>query len=405
MASVVRGGVRPLVVSRLLLWCGRVICVGRKLVIELPDGGRQFLEQVPADDELQLQEQLKLHPDLLPLEDLGLGSPAVVVGRESSLESGRVDLVLLGNGGELAIVEFKTGPQNPDFRECLAQLLDYGSDLWGMTIEDFDTRVVQRYFSGSHCPPGTVPPGASLEHVLAAAWAQEQADDAVGWRERLQAQLRDGSFHYVTVAQRFTPPVLRTLQYLNTAMKSARFSAVELVRFTGGNHAAFEARFVAGAEPSKGNGTSKTALAGIDELAKSITDDAYRHSVQDLFEQLVTIEGLTVFWGTTGCSLRVTIPGRSPLSIGWVFPPGPSRWMGLSDLTLGWYEDTRGIDVPDSGKTALQDYLTSLGALPGATKPKAAVIHGWTFPPTAVIQNTRQLQDAIRTAVSSLVES
>jgi hypothetical protein len=79
--------------------------------------------------------------------------------------------------------------------------------------------------------------------------------------------------------------------------------------------------------------------------------------------------------------------------------------MGLSDLTLGWYEDTRGIDVSDSGKTALQHYLTSLGALPGATKPKAAVIRGWTFAPAAVIQNTGQLQDAIRTAVSSLVES
>jgi hypothetical protein len=124
------------------------------------------------------------------LEDLGLGSPAVVVGRESSLESGRVDLVVQGNGGDLAIVEFKTGPQNPDSRECLAQLLDYGSDLWGMTVEDFDTRVAQRYFSGPHCPPGTLPHGASLEQVLAGAWGAEQADDAVGWRERLRAQLR-----------------------------------------------------------------------------------------------------------------------------------------------------------------------------------------------------------------------
>jgi hypothetical protein len=54
--------------------------------------------------------------------------------------------------------------------------------------------------------------------------------------------------------------------------------------------------------------------------------------------------------------------------------------MGLSGLTLGWYEDTRGIDVAESGKTAFQHYLTSLGALPGVTEPKAAVIRGWTFP-------------------------
>lgn len=152
--------------------------MARKLVIELPDGSRQMLEQVPAEHELQLQEQLKLQPELLPLEELGLVGPAVVVGRESSLDSGRVDLVLLGNGGDLALVEFKTGPQNPDFRECLAQLLDYGSDLWGMTLEDFEARVAQRYFTGPHCPPGTASHGASLDEVLTKNWGTT-VDDAV----------------------------------------------------------------------------------------------------------------------------------------------------------------------------------------------------------------------------------
>lgn len=140
--------------------------VARKLVIQLPDGSRPVLEQVPAEHELQLQEQLKLHPELLPLDELGLVGPAVVVGRESGLDSGRVDLVLLGHGGDLALVEFKTSPQNPDFRECLAQLLDYGSDLWGMTVEEFGARVARPYFTGLHCSPATVPPGAALDEVL-----------------------------------------------------------------------------------------------------------------------------------------------------------------------------------------------------------------------------------------------
>ena len=72
--------------------------MARKLVIELPDGSRQMLEQVPAEHELQLQEKLKLHPELLPLKDLGLAGPAVVVGRESTLDSGRVDLKRLSVG-------------------------------------------------------------------------------------------------------------------------------------------------------------------------------------------------------------------------------------------------------------------------------------------------------------------
>jgi hypothetical protein len=234
--------------------------------------------------------------------------------------------------------------------------------------------------------------------------AVTKIDDAVDWRERLRAQLRDGSFHYVAVAQRFTPSVLRTLRYLNATMKSSRFSAVELIRFAGGDHAAFEARVVAAAELPKGvTGSGKTALAGVDDFCSTITDDEYRHHLKDLFDALAGLDGLTVFWGTTGCSLRVAVPTRGPLSIGWMFPPGPPRWMGLTDVTLGWYEDANGFVVSDSGRASLDSYLMTLGALAGAIKPKANAIQGWTFPPGAVVTNATALEDAIRTVVSSLL--
>jgi hypothetical protein len=41
-------------------------------------------------------------------------------------------------------------------------------------------------------------PGTSLDEVVSKEWGPT-VDDAVDWRERLQAQLRDGSFHYVAV--------------------------------------------------------------------------------------------------------------------------------------------------------------------------------------------------------------
>jgi hypothetical protein len=382
------------------------VAVGRKLVIEASDGSRPVLEQVPAMNESQLQEFMKGNPQLLPLDELGLSGPAVVVGRESVLDSGRIDLVLLGNGGELALLEFKTGPQNPDFRECLAQLLDYGSDLWGMTLDEFENRVAQPYFRSSHSPSGSVLPTASLEDVLQAAWGTA-SDDAVDWRERLQAQLRDGSFHYVAVAQRFTPPVLKTLRYLNASMRASRFSAVELIRFEGAGHSAFEARFVAGAEvASRGpQGTAKTALAGVDDLLTTVTDDDYRHQLQDLFEALATIDGLTVFWGTTGCSLRVQLPGRSPLSIGWVFPPGPPRWMGLEHVTLGWYEDANGLALSSAGQAALNRYRQAFSALPGGLQPKANAIRGVTIPPASLNPNIPAVEQAVRQVVAELIAS
>jgi hypothetical protein len=379
--------------------------MSRKIVIDLPGGVSPMLEEVRAENEYQLQERLKSAPQLLPLDDLGLLSPAVVVGRESSLGSGKADLVLLCNGGDLAVVEFKTGPQNPDFRSCLAQLLDYGSGLWGMSLEEFEERVARHYFAGAHS--GTVAAAPSLDDVVRDAWG-DTTEDAVDWRERLEAQLRDGSFHYIAVAQRFTPPVLQTIRYLNATMKGARFSAVELVRFSGhGDHGdvgAFEARFVEGAAPAKGGSwTAKNALAGVSALLSSVTDDDYRHALTDLFDGLATMSGLTVFWGTSGCSLRVAVPDRSPLSVGWIFPPGPPRWMGLTDVTLGWYEDANGLVVSESGRQALLGYQARLGSLPGAAKAKPESVRGYTFAPQSVVADQAEIEDAVRTVVAGLV--
>jgi hypothetical protein len=373
--------------------------MGRKILVELASGAMPILDEVAAANEAQLQEKLKDHPELLPLEELGLGGPAIVVGRESQVESGRVDLVILGNGGELALIEFKTGPQNPDFRECLAQLIDYGSDLWGLAVEEFEARVVRRYFDSVHSPSHLT--GKSLDDVIAATWGSSEGD-AVDWRQRLSAQLRDGDFLYVAVAQRFTPPVLKTLQYLN-AVTQARFAAVELVRFAGAEHTAFEARFVAGAQPPGSRGTAaKASLAGIEDFLAPITDDEYRHEVRDLLEGLGAIEGLTIFWGTSGCSLRVPMSNRSPLSIGWLFPPGPSRWMGLSDVTLGWYEDANGLNLSDQAQQALDAYRADLTAIGSGEQPSSASIRGLTFAPPSVIQHSERLRQAVESVVDGL---
>ena len=103
----------------------------RKIVLKMA-AGNPVLSEIPAADEFELQELMKSDPDLIPIEEFGMTGPLLVIGRETTLPSGAVDLVALARSGEILIIEFKTGPQNSDFRSALAQLLDYGSDLWGM---------------------------------------------------------------------------------------------------------------------------------------------------------------------------------------------------------------------------------------------------------------------------------
>ena len=124
--------------------------MSRKMIVKLSDGSSPILSEVPADNEEQLQELLKDNPDLIPVDEFGMTGPLMVVGRETTLPSGVVDLVAIARSGEVLLVEFKTGPQNTDFRGVLAQLLDYGSDLWEMTYDRFEREVALRFFESDY---------------------------------------------------------------------------------------------------------------------------------------------------------------------------------------------------------------------------------------------------------------
>lgn len=154
-----------------------------------------------------------------------------------------------------------------------------------------------------------------------------------------------------------------------------------------------------------GAGQKKNTLQGSDEFLTRIADGHYQNALRYIFDSLAGVDGLTTYWGTTGCSLRVAVPGRGPLSVGWAFPPGIPRWMGLTDLTLGWYDAGQGIEVSDAGQAALDDYLDTLSALGGEARPDGGVIRGWTFRSAAVTSHAVDLAEAIRVVTYWLREN
>jgi hypothetical protein len=213
----------------------------RKIVVNV-SGSKSTLSETLADDEFELQELIKNNPDLLPIEEFGMTGPLLVVGRETALKSGAVDLAAIARGGELLLIEFKTGPQNTDFRRVLAQLLDYGSDVWSMTYDEFEATVPVRYFASKDCGDARFRGLKTLGDAAKEMWPEATEEELEAFRERLTNQLESGAFHYVVVAQRFTSSVERTAEYLNHAMNSAKTYAVELVRFDGEGISAYETR-------------------------------------------------------------------------------------------------------------------------------------------------------------------
>ena len=107
------------------------------------DNGEQLVSESIVPLERNLHDVLTSYPELVPSDDLGMG-PAAVIGRESGLQSGYADLVLVDADARLCLVEVKK-EGNPDTRRVVAQLIDYAAALWKMNAREFERTVLQPY--------------------------------------------------------------------------------------------------------------------------------------------------------------------------------------------------------------------------------------------------------------------
>lgn len=363
--------------------------MARQLLIE--GDAIQTLVEYPSDEK-SLQEKLKANPELLPVDDFGLTAPMMVVGRETRLASGAADLLGLTRTGELLIVEFKTGPQNPDFRHALAQVLDYAADLWRMTFEAFEETVARRYFHSVHSPQSSPTHKArSLREAALSVWPDFDNDSFDVMADRLTEVLEKGAFHLVVVAQRFTQPMITTAEYLTAAQPATRLFLVELVKFSGGMVSAYEARTVyrprhqSQAKGGAGNTSESDLLAAIPE-------DAFRSLLKELFT-LAEELGLRLEWGSKGMSARLPTRFRpEPISVMWAFPPGLG-WSGLRDLALGF--PLKPVVGQAEAETLFGRWETQVAAIPGAAPSGAKNLRAWTFSPQAAVRAATELKDAM----------
>jgi hypothetical protein len=362
----------------------RRVLVGR-------EGSTVDLVEVPAPSEHDLQEVLKDAPQLLPSDELGIDGDLMVIGRETSLASGYIDLLCLSRAGEVVLIEFKTGPQNPDFRHALAQLVDYGSDLWQLTVDEFDRGVVQRYLASAHVQKEFFGSGDLSAALGRSGWnlSNEDREILLG---RLAEVLAVGDFHYVVAAQRFTPGMRATLDYLNATMRFGRFFLVEIIRLEGAGMVAHAAQVVVG--PPRWSASAKTSASQVDEdsFLNGIQDEAYRDAVHDVLAGTAPL-GLVLEWGSGGASIRMATPDRQePLSIGWLLSRG-AHWYGARHATFG--VDPASLAHTPSVSAAVRRYVNTISQIPGATAVPSKSLNAYTFGPDTLPAVHTQILDAL----------
>ena len=185
----------------------------RSILISSAEAFR-VVREAPFESEASLHSAIASNPEVLPARDVGLDT-LVPIGTEVRAGDGFIDLLAADRQGRLVIVEFKKGPENPDVRRVVAQLLDYGSSLWQTTFEE-----LQRL-----CDT------ASLVAQTAEAHDRLQIDfDADVFESGVRGNLETGDFVYFYVARVLDPRTRRVLTYLGDAVKLA-FIAIEADHF------------------------------------------------------------------------------------------------------------------------------------------------------------------------------
>lgn len=254
-----------------------------------------MVEEAALPTEAELHEALTSHPELIPASDIGLGE-TVVVGRESGLAAGYADLVLLDDRGRLCIVEVKN-EGNPDTRRVVAQLLDYAASLWGLSIQEFEQKILHPFLIAT----GRVTPLPTVEEYVAETTQRGggRDDDLVG---QLAQTLAAGDFALVVAAPQIPVGVQRVLEYLNA--RGQRLFGLEVSYFRGPVEC-FVPRLVVKPLISDPAGESSSG-SSLDEETFLDQIPARCRDVIAEFLSAVTDAGADILWRKYGPSITVT---------------------------------------------------------------------------------------------------
>ena len=176
------------------------------------------VERSTFSKEDDLQQYLSNNPEALPVDQIREGSKILVLAREFLTQAGPIDILAVDELGTLYVIETKLY-RNPDKRDVVAQVLDYGAALWRHSSEFGDFRValaqhVQKQYD------------VTLEEQIASVFGMDEE----GTSALLQATadcLENGTFVFMVLMDQVHDGLRDLVSYLNANSKFQLY-AVEL---------------------------------------------------------------------------------------------------------------------------------------------------------------------------------
>jgi len=301
----------------------------------LKDGDKfVVLEESDFDAETALQEALKRNPEAIPVADLELDD-VIVVGRETPLPAGAIDLLLVDAQGQVLIVETKLSRSPELRRQVVAQVLDYGASLWktAPTLKAFE-ELVLRYWHSDSCEDTRVKSASSLRDGVEPIFKELNGED---WDyEEFEAALDDnlanGQHVLLVVASGLMDGLSRDLlQYVNLCLNIPLYG-VEIDVFEAAGRQLIVPRGVRygperrPSKPTLGPTDRTTFLAACTDLAATFFERMLKEAEE---------RGMIFYWGSKGFSVRM--PLEPPVTVMYGFPPN-----AFQVYTSNWPLDTEG---------------------------------------------------------------
>jgi len=283
--------------------------------------GAEFvaLEESDFDGETALQEALKRNPEAIPVADLELDD-VIVVGRETTLPAGAIDLLLVDAQGQVIIVETKLS-RNPELRrKVVAQVLDYGASLWktAPTLRAFE-KLVLHYWQSDSCEDTRVKSANSLRDGVEPIFKElcDEDWDYDAFESALDDNLASGRHVLLVVASGLMDGLSRDLlQYANICLGLPLYG-VEITMFKLGDRELIVPRGVRhrpggrrGVSSTSGHVDRATFLAACTPFAATF----FERMLNEADER-----GMVLYWGVKGFSARM--PLERPVSVMYGYPP------------------------------------------------------------------------------------
>ena len=148
------------------------------IIIRDEKGDFERLDATLFENEDRLQAYITANPEAIPLYTLDEDLQLLMLKREVSTDSGRVDVLGIDQRGGIYLIETKLH-SNPDKRNVVAQILDYGASLW-RHCDDLDD-LLRRFGSSDEF----------RQKIASHFKLEEEADELF---ETLDANLKNGVF-------------------------------------------------------------------------------------------------------------------------------------------------------------------------------------------------------------------